>query len=92
MKQHMNRSASNSSMLMPMTSTSLRGHASGATGGATGVNQSRRRQSSATTANVDIEVPAAIMTGSGKVTKGQLISEGNFGVFKSLKKRPKFFE
>ena len=69
MKQHMNRSASNSSMLMPMTSTSLRGHASGATGGATGVNQSRRRQSSATTANVDIEVPAAIMTGSGKVTR-----------------------
>ena len=63
MKQHMNRSASNSSMLMTMTSTSLRGHASGATG----VNQSRRRQSSATTANVDIEVPAAIMTGSGKV-------------------------
>ena len=69
MKQHMNRSASNSSMLMPMTSTSLRGHASGATGGATGVSQSRRRQSSATTANVDIEVPAAIMTGSGKVTR-----------------------
>ena len=63
MKQHMNRSASNSSMLMTMTSTSLRGHASGATG----INQSRRRQSSATTANVDIEVPAAIMTGSGKV-------------------------
>merc|ERR1712008_606242 len=53
--------------LMPMTSTSLRGHASGATGGATGVNQNRRRQSSATTANVDIEVPAAIMTGSGGI-------------------------
>merc|ERR1719476_11436 len=59
----MNRSASNSSMLMTMTSTSLRGHASGTTG----VNQSRRRQSSATTANVDIEVPAAIMTGSGGI-------------------------
>merc|ERR1719442_83975 len=54
----MNRSASNSSMLMTMTSTSLRGHASGATG----VNQS-----STTTANVDIEVPAAIMTGSGGI-------------------------
>ena len=34
-------------------------------GGGIGVNQ-RRRQSSATTANVDIEVPAAIMTGSGE--------------------------
>ena len=66
MKQHMNRSASNSSMLMTMTSTSLRGHVN-SSGGAREVNQNRRRQSSATTANVDIEVPAAIMTGSGKV-------------------------
>ena len=66
MKQHMNRSASNSSMLMTMTSTSLRGHVN-SSGGAREVNQKRRRQSSATTANVDIEVPAAIMTGSGKV-------------------------
>ena len=27
-----------------------------------------------------------------KSFKGHLVSEGNFGVFKSLKKRPKFFE
>ena len=68
MKHHVNRSASNSSMLMAITSTSLRGHTS-SSGGASGVNQNRRRQSSATTANVDIEVPAAIMTGSGKVAR-----------------------
>ena len=53
---------------MTMTSTFLRGHGS-SSGGAREVNQNRRRQSSATTANVDIEVPAAIMTGSGNVTK-----------------------
>ena len=55
-------------MLMTMTSTSLRGHAS-SSGGAREVNQSRRRQSSATTANVDIEVHDAIMAGSVNVTK-----------------------
>ena len=54
-----------------MTSTSLRGHVS-SSGGAREVNQNRRRQSSATTANVDIEVPAAIMTGSGKVRPGYI--------------------
>ena len=53
---------------MTMTSTSLRGHG-GISGGAREVNQNRRCQSSATTANVDIEVPAAIMTGLGKVTR-----------------------
>ena len=55
-------------MLMTMTSTSLRGHAN-SSGGAREVNQNKRRQCSATTSNVDIEVPAAIMTGSGKVTR-----------------------
>merc|ERR1719433_2304286 len=59
MRQHMDRSSSNSSIML--TSTSQRG-----AGGGIGANQ-RRRQSSATTANVDIEVPAAIMTGSGGI-------------------------
>ena len=55
----MDRSSSNSSIML--TSTSQRG-----AGGGIGTNQ-RRRQSNATTANVDIEVPAAVMTGSGGI-------------------------
>lgn len=53
MKQHMNRSASNSSMLL-----------SAATRGA--ANAAQRRRSGAT-ANVDIEMPAAVLSSSGGI-------------------------
>ena len=60
MQQHMNRSASNSSMVL-----SFRG--SGNAPAAAGSINTRRRESSATTAHMDIELPAAVISGSGGI-------------------------
>ncbi len=57
MKQHMNRSSSNSSMMLMQ-----RGAGPGV---APGSGNQRRRGS--TTANVDIEMPAALISGSGGI-------------------------